>query len=243
MQGLRQKQLRWGAAWSIQKRFNQRFCLETMLTEKSSQGYCLQDVAILTQGKSCRRLQPSYQLDLQQLETAYFIWSSSICSRCISHRNYVALTAFIKSRRVNSRTFSQAVPKHCQWKTDVRIRASSRRQNGSDAGPESFELRAFLQGLRQKQLRWGAAWSIQKRFNQRFCLETMLTQKSSQGYCLQDVAILTQGKSCRRLQPSYQLDSQQLERAYLVVFNLFELHFPSKLRGSYSFHQIQASQF
>ena len=128
----------------------------------------------------------------------------------------MALTAFIKSRRVNSRTFSQAVPKHCQWKTDVRIRASSRRQNGSDAGPESFELRAFLQGLRQKQLRWGAAWSIQKRFNQRFCLETMLTEKSSQGYCLQDVAILTQGKSCRRLQPSCQLDLQQLETAYFI---------------------------
>ena len=29
----------------------------------------------------------------------------------------------------------------------------------------------------------------------------------------------------------------------LVVSHLFELHSPSKLRGSYSFHEIQASQF
>ena len=35
----------------------------------------------------------------------------------------------------------------------------------------SFELRVFLQGLRQKQHRWGAAWGIQNRFNQRFCIE------------------------------------------------------------------------
>ena len=85
------------------------------------------------------------------------------------------------------RTFSHAVPKRCQWKIDGR-------QNGSDAGPESFELRFFLQGLRQKQHGWGAAWGIQKRFNQRFCIETVLTQKSSQGYCLEDVAILTHGE-------------------------------------------------
>ena len=82
---------------------------------------------------------------------------------------------------------SQAVPKRCQWKIDGR-------QNGSDAGPESFELRFFLQGLRQKQHGWGAAGGIQKRFNQRFCIETVLTQKSSQGYCLEDVAILTHGE-------------------------------------------------
>ena len=93
------------------------------------------------------------------------------------------------------RTFSHAVPKHCQWKIDGR-------QNGNDAGPESFELRFFLQGLRQKQHGWGAAWGIQKRFNQRFCIETVLTQKSSQGYCLEDVAILTHGKSSRRERPS-----------------------------------------
>ena len=30
--------------------------------------------------------------------------------------------------------------------------------------------------------------------------------------------------------------------AYLVVSQMFELHFPLKLRGSYNFHQIQASQ-
>ena len=87
-------------------------------------------------------------------------------------------------------------------------------QNGSDAGLESFQLSVFLRGLRQKQHRWGAAWCIHKRFNQRFCIET---QKNSHGYCLEDVAILTQGKSSRRLQPSCQLDFQHLEIAYLVV--------------------------
>ena len=87
-----------------------------------------------------------------------------------------ALTAFSTSRRVNSRTFSQAVPKRNQWKIDVQIHASSRGQNGSDAGPESFELRVFLQGLRQKQHRWGAAWGIRKRFKQRFCIERVLTR-------------------------------------------------------------------
>ena len=132
---------------------------------------------------------------------------------------------------------SQAVANRCQWKIDVRIGASSRQQDGSDAGPESFELRVFLQGLRQKQHRWGAAWGIQKRFNQRFCIETVLTQKSSQGYCLEDVAILTEGKSSCRLQPSCKLEYQQLEMAYLVVSHLFKLHSPSKLRGSYNFHQ------
>ena len=100
-----------------------------------------------------------------------------------------------------------------------------------------------MQGLRQKQHRWGAAWGIQKRFNQRFCIETVLTQKSSQGYCLEDVAILTEGKSSRRLQPSCQLEFQQLEMAYLVVSHLFKLHSPSNLRGSYNFHQIQTNQF
>ena len=121
------------------------------------------------------------------------------------------------------RTFSQAVPKRCQWKLDVRIRASSRRQNGSHAGlmlgrnPLNFELRVFLQGLRQKQHAWGAAWGIQKRFSQRFCIETVLTQKSSQGYCLEDVAILSQRKSSSREQPSYQLDFQQLGMAYSVA--------------------------
>ena len=74
--------------------------------------------------------------------------------------------------------------------------------------PLNFELRVFLQGLRQKQHRWGAAWGIQKRFSQRFCIETVLTQKSSQGYCLEDVAILSQRKSSSTEQPSYQLDFQ-----------------------------------
>ena len=59
---------------------------------------------------------------------------------------------------------------------DVQIHASSRGQDGSDAGPESFELRVFLQGLRQKQHRWGAAWGIRKRFKQRFCIERVLTR-------------------------------------------------------------------
>ena len=96
-----------------------------------------------------------------------------------------------------------------------------------------------MQGLRQKQHRWGAAWGIQNRFNQRFYIETVLTQKSSRGCCLEDVAILTEGKSSRRLQPSYQLEFEQLEMTYLEVSHLFKLHSLSKLRGSYNFHQIQ----
>ena len=83
-----------------------------------------------------------------------------------------AHTAFSTSRRVNSRTFSQAVPKRDQWKIAVRIHASSRGQDGSDAGPASFELSVFEQALRQKQHRWGA----RKRFNQRFCIERVLTR-------------------------------------------------------------------
>ena len=87
MKGLRQKQHRWGAAWGIRKGFNQRFCIERVLTQKSSQRYCLQDVAILTQGKGFRKLQPSCQLDFQQLEMAYLVMSSQICSSCLPHRN------------------------------------------------------------------------------------------------------------------------------------------------------------
>ena len=145
------------------------------------------------------------------------------------------------SKFSDSRNFSQGGRKHCWWKIDVQIGASSRQQDGSDAGPESFELRVFLQGLRQKQHRWGAAWGIQNRFNQRFCIETVLTQKSSRDYCLEDVAILTERKSSCRLQPSYQLVFQQLEMTYLEVSHLFKLHSPSKLRGSCNFHQIQTT--
>ena len=86
-----------------------------------------------------------------------YIWSSPRCWSCITHRNYVFHSAFTKSRRMNSKTFIQAGPKRCQWKIDVWIRESFRRQNGSDAGPESFELRVFLRGLRQKQHWLGAA--------------------------------------------------------------------------------------
>ena len=78
---------------------------------------------------------------------------------------------------------------------DVQMDASSRGQDGSDAGPESFELRVFLQGLRQKQHGSGAAWGIRRDSIKDFALEGVdSTQKSSQGYCLQDVAILTQGQ-------------------------------------------------
>ena len=45
---------------------------------------------------------------------------------------------------------------------DVQMDASSRGQDGSDAGPESFELRVFLQGLKQKQHGSGAAWGIRR---------------------------------------------------------------------------------
>ena len=110
-----------------------------------------------------------------------------------------------------------------------------------DRNPLNSE--SFLQGLRQKQHRWGAAWGIQNRFNQRFCIETVLTQKSSRDYCLEDVAILTEGKSSCRLQPSCQLDFQQLEMAYLVAPHMCKVHSPSNLRGSCNFHQIQANEF
>ena len=133
----------------------------------------------------------------------------------------------------DGRVFSQAVPKRCQWKIDVWIRESS--------GPESFEyfeLKVFLRGLRKKQHRLGAAWSIQKGFNQRLCIETALTQKSSHGHCLEDLAVLTQGKSSGRLQPSSQLDFQQSEMAYLVVSHMLQMHSPSKLRVCCSFHEV-----
>ena len=42
----------------------------------------------------------------------------------------------------------------------------------SRPGPASFELSVFEQALRQKQHRWGA----RKRFNQRFCIERVLTR-------------------------------------------------------------------
>ena len=100
-----------------------------------------------------------------------------------------------------------------------------------------------MRGSRQKQHRLGAAWGIQKGFNQRLCIDTALTQKSSHGHCLEDLAVLTQGKSSGRLQPSSQLDFQQLEMAYLVVSQMLQLHYPWKLCVSCSFHQIQASPF
>ena len=87
-----------------------------------------------------------------------------------------AHTAFSTSRRVNSRTFSQAVPKRDQWKIDAGTHANSRGHDGSDASPASFELRVFEQALRQKQHGWGAAWGTRKRFNQRFCIERVLTR-------------------------------------------------------------------
>ena len=220
MQGLRQKQHRWGEAWGIQKRFSQRFCIETVLTQKSSQGYCLEDVAILSQRKSSSREQPSYQLDFQQLGMAYSVAPYVLAAFPIESSCLLQLSP---NPGQSIRTFSQAVPKRCQWKIDVRIRPSSRRQNGSDAGlmlgrnPLNFELRVFLQGLRQRQHAWGAAWGIQKRFSQRFCIETVLTQKSSQGYCLEDVAILSQRKSSSREERSYQLDFQKLGMSYSVA--------------------------
>ena len=57
-------------------------------------------------------------------------WSSPICWSCIHRRNYAFVAAFAKSRRGNSKTFSHAVPKRCQWKIDAWIRESFRRQNG-----------------------------------------------------------------------------------------------------------------
>ena len=50
-------------------------------------------------------------------------------------------------------------------------------------------------------------------------------------------------KSSCRLQPSCQLDFQQLEMAYLVAPHIFKVHSPSNLRGSCNFHQIQANEF
>ncbi len=55
--------------------------------------------------------------------------------------------------------FSQAVPKRCQWKIDVRIRASSRGQNGSDAGPKSFAWgRSNIDGVQHRS--WCQVWSF-----------------------------------------------------------------------------------
>ena len=86
-------------------------------------------------------------------------------------------------------------------------------------------------------------YSIQKRFSQRFCIETMLTHKSSQGYCLEDVAILTHGKVAAEngLHASLTFGSW---RWYIwsPASHMFELHSPSQPRGSYNFHQIQANQ-
>ena len=103
MQGLRQKQHRWGAAWGIQNRFNQRFCIETVLTQKSSRGYCLEDVAILPEGKSSCRLQLSYQLEFQQLEMTYLEVSHLFTLLFFRRNCHAALTTFTKSRRVNSK--------------------------------------------------------------------------------------------------------------------------------------------
>ena len=75
--------------------------------------------------------------------------------------------------RSNSAAFSEAVPKRDQWNIDAGTHASSKGQDGSDAGPASFELRVFEQALRQKQHRWGA----RKRFNQRFCIERVLARR------------------------------------------------------------------
>ena len=72
----------------------------------------------------------SLQASLTFGNRRWHIWSSPICCRCIRHRNYAFVAAFTKSRRGNSKTFSQAVPKRCQWKIDVWIRESFRRQNG-----------------------------------------------------------------------------------------------------------------
>ena len=187
----------------------------------------------------------SLQASLTFGNRRWHIWSSPICCRCIRHRNYAFVAAFTKSRRGNSKTFSQAVPKRCQWKIDVWIRESFRRQNGYKIAVmlgrnpvEYFELDVFLRGLRKKQHRLGAAWGIQKGFNQRLCIETALTQKSSHGHCLEDLAVLTQGKSSGRLQPSSQLDFQQSEMAYLVVSHMLQMHSPWKLRVCCSFHQV-----
>ena len=217
-----------------------------MLTQKSSQGYCLEDVAILTHGKVAA--ENGLHASLTFGSWRWYIWSPASHMFELHSPSQPRGSYNFHQIQINPgqsiRTFSHAVPNRCQWKIDARLRAGSRRQNGSDAGPKSFELRFFLQGLRQKPHRWGAAWGILKRFNQRFSIETMLTQKSSQGYCLEDVAILTHGKVAAEngLHASLTFGSW---RWYIwsPASHMFELHSPSQPRGSYSFHQIQASQF
>ena len=156
-----------------------------------------------------------------------------------------ALTALSTSRRVNSRTFSQAVPKRDQWKIAVRIHASSRGQDGSDAGPASFELRVFEQVLRQKQHRWGAAWGIRLRFNQRFCIERALARhrRALRAIACKMWLYLPKGKGCRRLQPSCQLDFQHLEMASLVMSSPICSSCLSDRNCSYSLQHIQPSHF
>ena len=112
--------------------------------------------------KSSRRERPSCQLAFRQLEMVYLV----ACLPYVRTAFPIATTRLVQlspNPGQSIRTFSHAVPKRCQWKIDVRIRASSRWQNDSDAGPKSFELRFFLQGLRQKQHGWGAAWGIKFR--------------------------------------------------------------------------------
>ena len=83
---------------------------------------------------------------LQKREgTLFGLMASSPCSPMPAR---IQLSCKNQLRRI---VFSQAGPKRCQWKIDVWIRESFRRQNGRDAGPGSFELRVFLRGLRQKQ--------------------------------------------------------------------------------------------
>ena len=71
----------------------------------------------------------SLQASLTFSSWRWHIWSFPICWSCIHRRNYAFVAAFTKSRRGNSKNFSQAVPKRCQWKIDVWIRESFRRQN------------------------------------------------------------------------------------------------------------------
>ena len=224
------------------KRFNQRFCIETVLTQKSSQRYCLQDVAILTQGKGCSRLQPSCQLDFQQLEMAYLVMSSPICPSCLPHRNCSYSFHHIQP---SSRTFSQAVPKHWKWKIDVRIRASSRGQDGSDAGPESFELRVFLWRLEAEATLIGCSMGHSEEIQSMILHWRVLTRhrRALRAIACKMWLSLPKGKGCRRLQPSCQLDFQHLEMASLVMSSPICSSCLSDRNCPYSLQHIQPSHF
>ena len=138
LQGLRQKQHGSGAAWGIRRDSIKDFALRRCWHRRALSAIVCKMWLSLPKGKVAVDCSLHASLTFSSWR---LVMSSPICPSCLPHRNCPYSFQHIQP---SSRTFSQAVPKHCQWKIDVRIHASSRGQDGSDAGPESFELRVFL---------------------------------------------------------------------------------------------------